>query len=131
MTIEPGDTADKEVERIARAMCRMDGIEPDAAAIDYCPPQALRGFYLPPPPHPAWQSYRGLARAAIDELRSKSTSLAPPEYRGTDAAWFAELIDIAYRIVMPRMQIDLNEGNRRKLVRQLRNHLKVLPEEYS
>jgi hypothetical protein len=112
MTIEPDDTADKEVERVARAMCKRDGLDPDTMVSSYAPPQAKRGFYLMPVESgmwPAWKEYIPLARVAIDELRPKSkielvSAARPVPYANHPvpyANWMRDLRRIAHDLLRP------------------------------
>src|SRR5882724_4504800 len=59
---------DKEIERLARIMCRVEGISPDATAA--CIPLATTRYGITFVPEgstgPAWQGYARLARGIVD-----------------------------------------------------------------
>jgi hypothetical protein len=133
MTIEPGDTADKEIERIARVLCKADGVDPNQRVVFTALAVSSRGFTFLPDYEgatgPAWQVYVSLARAVALDRSAKVEPPSPSPYRGTPAAWFAELVDLAYSLVMPRLLIGINEPRRKELTRKLRRHLACEPEE--
>lgn len=57
---------DERTERLARAMCGADGVDPDEKAALGAPPAAAGGFLVGSAHFPAWRLYAKYARALID-----------------------------------------------------------------
>src|SRR5882672_296180 len=109
MTIEPGDTADKEVERVARAMavktCYPWEADMLVARLDAPQISPIYGFRKADEPNylmPLWKCFEMQARAAIDELRPQSkielvSAGRPVPYDN----WMRDLRAIAHDLLRP------------------------------
>lgn len=92
---------DKEIERLARIMCRAEGISPDATAA--CIPLATTHHGITFVPEgstgPAWQGYARLARGIVDSYPKIEIVSAnrPVPY----ANWMRDLRQIAHDLLRP------------------------------
>lgn len=64
--LRPVPDVEERTERLARAMCGADGVDPDEKAALGAPPAAAGGFLVGSAHFPAWRLYAKYARALID-----------------------------------------------------------------
>jgi hypothetical protein len=116
MIVHPGDLLtgksethlhpeDADIERLARAMCKSDGIlDVEQRCANFPPLQIRQGqtYVIPDVSQtwPAWQSYVSLAHAALKELKPKIEVVSadrPVPY----ADWLRDLRIEAYALLKP------------------------------
>lgn len=107
---------DAMIEKVARAICKGEGYDPDAVVMQGPLPQGPHGtFYFQPsvPPTSLWKSYQRQARAAIEALEQYDLkpskfgwSVDPSGRPVLYSDWLRSVRNYAYDLLRPNLSDD-------------------------